>query len=70
MTQADTFADTLMGTLPEGLHASDIQANLRGTHADPFAVLGQHDGQVRVFAPHTASVIHGLPEHDWQDAAW
>ena len=56
MTQADTFADTLIGTLPEGLQASDIQAILRGTHADPFAVLGPHDGQVRVFAPHAAEV--------------
>ncbi|MDX5400884.1 MAG: 1,4-alpha-glucan branching protein GlgB [Rhodobacterales bacterium] len=52
----DPFADTLPETLPDGLEAADIQAILRGTHHDPFAVLGPHDGQVRVFAPQAAEV--------------
>ncbi|MDF1707670.1 MAG: 1,4-alpha-glucan branching protein GlgB [Paracoccaceae bacterium] len=42
--------------LPRGLLASDIDAILRGQHHDPFAVLGPHDGQLRVFAPQATSV--------------
>lgn len=42
--------------LPEGLTHSDIEAVLRGQHHDPFAVLGPHHGQVRVFAPQAAEV--------------
>ena len=36
--------------------ASDIEAVLRGSHANPFAVLGPHDGEVRVFAPQASTV--------------
>jgi len=52
MTNAASFSDTL----PEGLQAADIEAILRGNHHDPFAVLGPHNGQVRVFAPNAAEV--------------
>ncbi len=31
--------------------------------ADPFAMRAQHP-------PETASVVHGLPTHDWRDDAW
>ena len=36
--------------------ASDIAAILRGSHSNPFAVLGPHDGEVRVFAPQASEV--------------
>ncbi|HUO81774.1 MAG TPA: 1,4-alpha-glucan branching protein GlgB [Gammaproteobacteria bacterium] len=31
--------------------------------SDPFAFRTER-------APQTASIVHGLPQHDWQDAAW
>jgi 1,4-alpha-glucan branching enzyme len=31
--------------------------------ADPFAFRAEHP-------PHTASIVHGLPKHDWRDHAW
>ncbi|MBM3605347.1 MAG: 1,4-alpha-glucan branching protein GlgB [Alphaproteobacteria bacterium] len=43
-------------SLPDSLKSSDIEAILRGNHHDPFAVLGRHDGQLRVFAPQAAEV--------------
>ena len=42
----------MIGTLEDGA----AQAILRGTHGDPFAVLGQHDGRLRVFAPDAGTV--------------
>jgi 1,4-alpha-glucan branching enzyme len=42
--------------LPKGLEAADVEAILRGQHHDPFAVLGPHQGQLRVFAPQAAEV--------------
>ncbi|MDQ1902270.1 1,4-alpha-glucan branching protein GlgB [Paracoccus sp. WLY502] len=36
--------------------ASEIEAILRGSHPNPFAILGPHDGEVRVFAPQAAEV--------------
>ncbi len=52
MSNTGFFTDQL----PEGLQAADIEAILRGHHHDPFAVLGPHDGQLRVFAPNAAEV--------------
>ncbi len=42
--------------LPDGLTSTGIEAILRGQHHDPFAILGPHDGQLRVFAPQAAEV--------------
>ncbi|TNH40454.1 1,4-alpha-glucan branching protein GlgB [Paracoccus haeundaensis] len=42
--------------LPDGLTYTGIEAILRGQHHDPFAILGPHDGQLRVFAPQAAEV--------------
>ena len=36
--------------------ASDIEAILRGSHSNPFAILGPHEGEVRVFAPQASEV--------------
>ena len=36
--------------------ASDIEAVLRGSHSNPFAILGPHGGEVRVFAPQASEV--------------
>ena len=36
--------------------ASDIAAILRGSHSNPFAILGPHDCEVRVFAPQASEV--------------
>ena len=50
------MTDQITTELPTGLTHSDIEAILRGQHHDPFAVLGPHEGHVRVFAPHAAEV--------------
>lgn len=50
------MTDTVAPDLPDGLTLSAIEAILRGRHHDPFAVLGPHDGQLRVFAPQAAEV--------------
>ncbi|CAM3276691.1 1,4-alpha-glucan branching protein GlgB [Paracoccus nototheniae] len=42
--------------LNDSIDADQIEAILRGNHADPFAVLGRHNGQLRVFAPQAAEV--------------
>ena len=42
----------MIGTLEDGA----AHAILRGTHGDPFAVLGPHDGRLRVFAPDAGTV--------------
>ncbi|WP_374301915.1 1,4-alpha-glucan branching protein GlgB, partial [Paracoccus sp. (in: a-proteobacteria)] len=39
-----------------GVSASEIEAILRGSHSNPFAILGPHDGEVRVFAPQASEV--------------
>ncbi|MFC7703577.1 1,4-alpha-glucan branching protein GlgB [Plastorhodobacter daqingensis] len=52
MTNAATFPETL----PESLAAADVEAIVRGNHHDPFAILGPHGGEVRVFAPQAAEV--------------
>ncbi len=44
--------DEEAGTLEEGA----LHAVLRGTHGDPFAVLGPHGGRLRVFAPDASEV--------------
>jgi 1,4-alpha-glucan branching enzyme len=38
------------------LATADIEALVQGRHADPFALLGPHDGLVRAFLPGAASV--------------
>ena len=42
----------MIGSLEDGA----AHAILRGTHGDPFAVLGRHGGRLRVFAPEAGEV--------------
>ncbi|MCZ0961076.1 1,4-alpha-glucan branching protein GlgB [Paracoccus benzoatiresistens] len=39
-----------------GASTGDIEAILRGSHPNPFAILGPHEGEVRVFAPQASEV--------------
>ncbi len=53
MTKAATFPETL----PDSLDARDVEAIVRGSHHNPFGILGPHEGEVRVFAPQAAQVM-------------
>jgi 1,4-alpha-glucan branching enzyme len=55
--------------MPSTMARADLDALVRGAHADPFAVLGPHDVDggvaIRVFRPHVRGVelvIYGLPD--------
>ncbi|MDO5756483.1 MAG: 1,4-alpha-glucan branching protein GlgB [Rhodobacterales bacterium] len=41
----------------------DVQGNLLPLKADPVGFAAEHP-------PATASVVSGLPDHDWQDSGW
>jgi 1,4-alpha-glucan branching enzyme len=45
-----------------------VEALVAGRHGDPFALLGPHDGEVRVFAPGAEAVQ--LAARDGQEVAW